>query len=45
MTRRFAGGKLVVASHNPGKTREIAELLAPFAVQVTTATALGLPEP
>ena len=45
MTRRFAGGKLVIASHNPGKTREIAELLAPFGVKVTTAAALGLPEP
>jgi XTP/dITP diphosphohydrolase len=45
MTRRFAGGRLVIASHNPGKTREIAELLAPFGVEVTTAAALGLPEP
>ena len=45
MTRRFAGGKLVIASHNPGKVREIAELLAPYRVEVTTAAALGLSEP
>ncbi|OHC83649.1 MAG: non-canonical purine NTP pyrophosphatase, RdgB/HAM1 family [Rhodospirillales bacterium RIFCSPLOWO2_12_FULL_67_15] len=45
MTRRFAGGKLVIASHNPGKAREIAELLAPYGVAVTMAGALGLAEP
>ena len=45
MPRRFAGGKLVIASHNPGKVREIAELLAPFGVEVATAAALGLAEP
>ena len=45
MARRFAGGKLVIASHNPGKAREIAELLAPYGVAVTMAGALGLAEP
>ena len=45
MARHFAGGRLVVASHNPGKVREIAELLAPFAVDCVSAAALGLPEP
>ncbi len=45
MTRRFAGGSLVIASHNPGKAREIAELLAPWGVEVTTVGALGIPEP
>lgn len=45
MARRFAGGPLVIASHNPGKAREIADLLAPFGVQVTSVAALGLPEP
>ena len=45
MTRRFAGGKLVIASHNPGKVREIAALLAPYGVDVTTAAALRLSEP
>ncbi|MBM3565089.1 MAG: RdgB/HAM1 family non-canonical purine NTP pyrophosphatase [Alphaproteobacteria bacterium] len=43
--RRFAGRKLVVATHNAGKAREIAELLLPFAIEVVTAGALGLPEP
>jgi XTP/dITP diphosphohydrolase len=43
--RRFAGGRLVLASHNPGKLREIEELLAPFGVEIVAAGALGLPEP
>ncbi len=38
-------GKLVLASHNPGKLREIAELLAPYGVDVVSAGDLGLPEP
>ncbi len=45
MARRFDGRKLVIASHNPGKAREIAELLAPFGVAVVSAAALGLSEP
>lgn len=45
MARRFEGGKLVLASHNPGKLREIAELLAPYQIDVVLAGALGLPEP
>jgi XTP/dITP diphosphohydrolase len=45
MRRRFSGDRLVIASHNPGKVREIAELLAPFAVAVVSAGELGLPEP
>lgn len=45
MARRFAGKKLVIATHNPGKAREIADLLAPFGVEVVTAGALGLLEP
>jgi XTP/dITP diphosphohydrolase len=43
--RRFAGPKLVIASHNAGKAREIAALLAPFGVEVISAAKLGLPEP
>jgi XTP/dITP diphosphohydrolase len=39
------GETLVVASHNPGKVREIEELIAPFGFKVTSAAALGLPEP
>jgi XTP/dITP diphosphohydrolase len=45
MTRRFDGGRLVIASHNPGKVREIDDLLRPFHVEVVSAGALGLPEP
>jgi XTP/dITP diphosphohydrolase len=36
---------LVIASHNPGKVREIAELIEPFGVAVKSAGELGLPEP
>jgi len=43
--RHFAGGKLVVASHNTGKVREIRELLAAFNVDVISAGELNLPEP
>lgn len=43
--RRFEGGRLVVATHNRGKLEEIAALLQPFAVEVLSAGALGLPEP
>ncbi|MBO6903476.1 MAG: non-canonical purine NTP pyrophosphatase, partial [Parvibaculum sp.] len=45
MTRAFEGGKLVVASHNPGKVREIADLLAPFGIETVSAGDLGLDEP
>lgn len=45
MPRRFAGDRLVIASHNPGKAREIAELLAPYKIDVISAASLGLPEP
>lgn len=45
MARTFTGGKLVIASHNPGKVREIGELLAPFGAEVISASELGLPEP
>jgi XTP/dITP diphosphohydrolase len=39
------GTKLVIASHNPGKVREIAELLAPFRIDAIAASDLGLEEP
>jgi XTP/dITP diphosphohydrolase len=45
MARRFEGKTLVVASHNQGKVREIAELLRPFGVEPVSAASLGLPEP
>jgi XTP/dITP diphosphohydrolase len=39
------GAKLVLASHNPGKLREIEALLRPHRIEVVSAGALGLPEP
>ncbi len=43
--RAFAGGRLIIASHNPGKVREIAELLEPHGAEVVSAGELDLPEP
>ena len=43
MTRRFAGGRLVVATHNARQAREIAALLAPFPVEVVSAARSGCP--
>jgi len=45
MAREIAGGRLVIASHNPGKLAEIADLLRPFEVETVSASALDLPEP
>ncbi len=39
------GQTIVVATHNPGKCAEIAELLAPLGLAVKSAGELGLPEP
>ncbi len=45
-TRRLAAGdRLVIASHNPGKVREIEALVAPHGVSVVSAGDLGLGEP
>ena len=43
--RKFEDSTLVIASHNPGKVREIAALLAPFGVEVKSAAELDLPAP
>jgi XTP/dITP diphosphohydrolase len=43
--RRLAPGRLVLASHNAGKVREVSALLAPHGLQVVSAKELGLPEP
>ncbi|MSP94476.1 MAG: RdgB/HAM1 family non-canonical purine NTP pyrophosphatase [Alphaproteobacteria bacterium] len=45
MIRLARGDRLVVASHNRGKVREIHELLAPYDLQAIGAAELGLPEP
>ncbi|HVQ11794.1 MAG TPA: RdgB/HAM1 family non-canonical purine NTP pyrophosphatase [Methyloceanibacter sp.] len=39
------GTRLVLASHNEGKVREIADLLAPYGIDAVSAGKLGLPEP
>ena len=38
-------GKLVIASHNQGKVREISALLEPFGIEPISASELDLPEP
>lgn len=40
-----AAGRLVVASHNEGKVREIRTLLEPFGIKTVSAGELGLDEP
>jgi XTP/dITP diphosphohydrolase len=45
MTRRLTEPSLVVASHNQGKVREIAALVAPFGITAIPAASLDLPEP
>jgi XTP/dITP diphosphohydrolase len=39
------GPKLVIATHNAGKLKEIQELLAPYGIECVGAAELGLPEP
>lgn len=45
MTRRIGSGKLVIATHNAGKLKEISALLQPYGVECLSAGSLGLPEP
>ncbi len=45
MRKLKAGEKLVLATHNAGKYRENADLLAPYGLEVLSAGDLGLPEP
>lgn len=40
-----SGTKIVVASHNEGKVREIRDLLRPFGLETVSAAELNLPEP
>jgi len=42
---RPVGDRLVIASHNAGKVREIGALMMPYVTEVISAAALGLPEP
>ena len=43
--RKLTPGKLVIASHNAGKVREIAALLEGRGLDVVSAASLDLPEP
>ena len=43
--RKLAPGRLVIASHNEGKVREIRALLEPFGIEPVSAKELDLPEP
>lgn len=38
-------GRLIIATHNAGKLREIGALLAPYGLESVSAGELGLPEP
>jgi len=42
---RLLPGKLVIASHNAGKVREITALLGPYGIEPVPAKDLDLPEP
>ena len=42
--RRIAG-RLVIATHNAGKLREMREMLLPYGIEAVSAGELGLPEP
>jgi XTP/dITP diphosphohydrolase len=44
MHRRLEG-RIVIATHNPGKLAEMRELLAPYGVEAVSAGELGLGEP
>ena len=44
-TNRPLSGKVVIATHNQGKLREMRELLAPYGVALVSAGELSLPEP
>jgi XTP/dITP diphosphohydrolase len=43
--RKLDSGRLVIATHNAGKLKEISALLAPYGLDCISAGALGLPEP
>lgn len=43
--RKFTSDRLLVATHNSGKLEEIAELLRPYGVAVTSAAQMALPVP
>lgn len=44
-TARSLAGRLLIATHNPGKLRELGDLLRPYGIDPLGAAELGLPEP
>jgi len=44
-THRRIAGRLVIATHNPGKLAEMRDLLAPYGIDAISAGELGLSEP
>lgn len=42
---RKLSGRIVIATHNAGKLREMRELLAPYGIEAVSAGELGLAEP
>jgi len=40
-----SGQRIIIASHNPGKVREIRAILAPFKLKIITAVEMQLKEP
>ncbi|WP_018147997.1 RdgB/HAM1 family non-canonical purine NTP pyrophosphatase [Henriciella marina] len=45
MTRKLEKGRLVAATHNKGKVRELKDLFEPVGLEVVSAIELELPEP
>ncbi|KQU54682.1 non-canonical purine NTP pyrophosphatase [Bosea sp. Leaf344] len=45
MSHRLLTGKVVIATHNQGKLREMRELMKPYGIALVSAGELGLPEP
>ncbi|MEZ5920649.1 MAG: RdgB/HAM1 family non-canonical purine NTP pyrophosphatase [Parvularculaceae bacterium] len=43
--RKLTPGRLVIASHNSGKVKEINELVSPYGLEAVSAAALGLAVP
>ena len=43
--RTITPGRIVAATHNPGKVNELSDLLVPFGFEVSSAIELDLPEP
>ena len=44
-THRRVSGKIVIATHNSGKLRQMRELLEPYGIEAVSAGELNLPEP